>query len=259
MKNWDRIRELLGRYYEGDTTVAEERELKDALQTSILPEDLRLEARLLGWALPEQRLESSLTEEQLFNQLPQTEDTPPSAEKSSGSIWPMFMQIAAAVALLVVGFALGSYRNEPAAALPAEATTELTAMRQELESLKEMLQQGATTGQRLQAVNVASTSSNADAELLMALTQTMHFDDNVNVRLAAVEALMNYRQHPLVRQALIHSLSIQSDPNVQLMLIQGLTQMQEKDALPQLQELLKQPKLQQVVRQKVEESIAILI
>ncbi|MBW3545159.1 MAG: HEAT repeat domain-containing protein, partial [Bacteroidetes bacterium] len=174
-------------------------------------------------------------------------------------LWPVFGQLAAAIALLLMGYAAGTYLEKPASGLPADASTEITAMRQELSQLKDLLQQGATTGQRLQAVNVASTATNPDAELLMALVHTMHFDDNVNVRLAAVEALLNYRQYPQVRQALIHSLGIQTDPNVQLMLIQGLTQMQEKEALPQMQELLKDPALQKVVRQQLQESISILI
>lgn len=81
-------------------------------------------------------------------------------------------------------------------------------------------------------------AASPDAELLMALVQTMHFDGNVNVRLAAVEPLLGYQQHPQVRQALIHFLSIQTDANVQLMLIQGLTRMRKKGAVPQMQQLL---------------------
>lgn len=253
MSNWDNIRELVSRYYEGDTTVAEERQLREALQAGDLPQDLRAEAQLLGWAAAEKLQTAPLSEAALLQQLPLGK------EKPARPLWPVLGQLAAAIALLLMGYAAGTYLAKPAAGLPADASTEITAMRQELSQLKDLMQQGATTGQRLQAVNVASNTQNPDAELLMALVHTMHFDDNVNVRLAAVEALLNYRQYPQVRQALIHSLGIQTDPNVQLMLIQGLTQMQEKEALPQMQELLKNPELQKVVRQQLQESISILI
>lgn len=247
------MRELLSRYYEGDTTVAEERTLKAELQKPDLPADLRAEAQLLGWSVEEQAVSAPQSEQELLELLPLEEVKP------ARSMWPWLGQLAAAVALLLLGYAAGTLLQKPEPELASNTTTELTAMREELTELKGLLQQGATTGQRLQAVSVAAENANPDAELLMALIHTMHFDDNVNVRQAAVEALLNYRQHPQVRQALIHSLSIQTDANVQLMLIQGLTRMQEKEAVPQMQELLKNPDLQQLVRQQLQESISILI
>ena len=208
---------------------------------------------MLGWQQHEQAVKAPQSEADILLALPTQE------EKPVKKLWPAAIwQIAAAVALLMVGYWAGRAMSTPEA-LPVEATTELSAMRQELASLKEMLQSSASTGQRLQAVTVAAEAPRADTELLMALIQTMHFDDNVNVRMAAVEALMNYRKEPQVRRALINSLSIQNDPNVQLMLIQGLTNMQEKEAVPVMQDLLKQKDLQMVVRQKIQESLSILI
>ncbi|AHM61003.1 anti-ECFsigma factor, ChrR [Flammeovirgaceae bacterium 311] len=258
MKNWDSVRELLSRYYEGETTIAEEKALKEALQEATLPQDLVLEAKLLGWQQQEQSIKAPISDQEILAILPQDADRP--ALQKTHSYWLAVWQIAAAVSLLVLGFAAGKFTgSQPDAPLAAETATELTAMRQELSSLKEMLQNGATTSQRLQAVSVASEAPRADAELLLALIETMHFDDNVNVRMAAVEALMHYREHPQVRQALIHSLGIQKDPNVQIMLIQGLTAMQEKEAVPQMQDMLRQADLQQVVRQQLQKSISILL
>lgn len=253
MRNWDEVRELLSRYYDGDTTVAEEQQLKASLQTHDLPIDLRAEAQLLGWSVVEQAVSSPISDEELLLRLPVIE------KKPVRNLWPMLGQLAAAIALLLVGYAAGTFMDKPSPAVATDTNTEITAMRQELSQLKDMLQGAGSTGQRLQAVSVAAEAPNPDAELLMALVQTMHFDDNVNVRMAAVEALLNYRHHSLVRQALVHSLSIQTDANVQLMLIQGLTRMQEKEAVPQMQELLRDPDLQQVVRQQLQESISILI
>ncbi|WP_224995459.1 HEAT repeat domain-containing protein [Cesiribacter sp. SM1] len=259
MKNWDSVRELLSRYYEGETTVTEEKNLREALQEADLPQDLQLEAKLLGWQQQEQAVKAPVTVQEILSKLP-AEDEKPAHKLERRSSWPVVWQIAAAVSLLVLGFAAGKLTtSQPDAPLATETATELTAMRQELSSLKEMLQNGSSTSQRLQAVSVASEAPSADTELLLALIETMHFDDNVNVRMAAVEALIGYRQHPRVRQALIHSLTIQKDPNVQIMLIQGLTAMQEKEAVPYMQEMLRQADLQQVVRQQLQKSISILI
>jgi hypothetical protein len=259
MKNWDSVRELLSRYYEGETTVTEEKELREALQVADLPQDLQLEAKLLGWQQQEQAIKAPVTEQKILSKLP-AEDETPAHKATTRSHWPAVWQIAAAVSLLVLGFAAGKFTtSQPDAPLAAETATELTAMRQELSTLKELLQSGASTSQRLRAVSVASEVPQADMELLLALIETMHFDDNVNVRMAAVEALMGYQQHPQVRQALIHSLTIQKDPNVQIMLIQGLTALEEKEAVPYMQEMLRQADLQQVVRQQLQKSISILI
>lgn len=251
MRNWDELRETLSRYYEGETSIQEEQALKEALREADLPDDLRAEAVLLGWSLQEQNVKAPVSEQEIWHALP--------VEKPAGRGLTLYWQWAAAVALLVMGYAAGVVFNNTQPASPIETATELSAMRQELTSLKNMLHEGATTGQRLQAVTVAAETARPDAELLMALIHTMHFDDNVNVRLAAVEALLNYRQHPQVRQALVHSLGIQTDANVQLMLIRGLTQMKETEAVPQMQALLQQDSLQQVVRHQLTESIAILL
>jgi HEAT repeat protein len=259
MKNWDKVREMLERYYEGESSVAEEQELRLLLQDPALPADLKAEAQLLHWPLAERQVAAPLSEESLLARLPLEEEKP---VRTLHRLWPYAWQAAAAVALLLIGFAIGkggAPADVPAQTTTTNTSTELMALRQELSEVKELLQGGGSTGQRLQAVNVAALTPQADAELLMALIHTLHFDENVNVRLAAVEALLNYQQHPQVRRALVHSLGIQTDPNVQLALIHGLTRMGEKAAVPQLLRLLEEQELQQVVRQQINESISILI
>jgi HEAT repeat protein len=257
MKNWDKVRQMLERYYEGESSVAEEQELRLLLQDPALPADLKAEAQLLHWPLAERQVAAPLSEESLLARLPLEEEKP---VRTLHQLWPYAWQAAAAVALLLIGFAIG--KGGAPSEVPAQTATtssELMALRQELSEVKELLQGGGSTGQRLQAVNVAALAPQADAELLMALIHTLHFDENVNVRLAAVDALLNYQQHPQVRRALVHSLGIQTDPNVQLALIHGLTRMGEKAAVPQLRKLLEEEELQQVVRQQINESISILI
>ena len=87
----------------------------------------------------------------------------------------------------------------------------------------------------------------------------MNFDPNVNVRLAACESLFQYRQLPMVREAYIQSLQIQTDPNVQAMLIDILVALKEKQAVDQVKKLTQKPNLQPTIKLKAQQAIGILI
>jgi HEAT repeat protein len=271
MNNWDDIRALLERYYEGQTTLAEERRLKDEILAAgdRLPADLLVEAQILGWYSKEKQVQSSQTVNDLAMAMPEylkkiKADTNHTLNPGK-SLWPTVWKVAAAVALLIIGYGAGSLSQKDTAITTTQpanpSSTELVALRQEVEAVKQMLASNITTGERLQLVNNAAQvpANQVSNELLLALIQTLHFDDNVNVRLAAAEALLKYQDNPLVRQALARSLGLQTDPNVQLMLIVGLTGMQEKAALPVMEEMLELDSLQPIVKQQLQESIAILL
>jgi len=66
----------------------------------------------------------------------------------------------------------------------------------------------------------------------------MNTDDNINVRVAAVEALGNFASNDRVRKALIESLGNQEFPAVQLKLITLMVQLQEKRAVEPLQNII---------------------
>ena len=91
------------------------------------------------------------------------------------------------------------------------------------------------------------------------LINTLNFDSNPNVRLAACEALYRLRADPRVREALVHSLPIQTDPNVQITLIDMVVAMHVRRAVPQLQRLAKRPDALPVVRAQAEAGIGKLI
>ncbi len=78
-----------------------------------------------------------------------------------------------------------------------------------------------------------------DQALLQALVRVLNQDDNTNVRLAALQALLPYRNEPQVYGALLQSLVTQDDALVQITLIDVMVATQQ----PQVRE-----KLQQIVR-----------
>ena len=259
--NWNRADELLHRYYAGQTSTEEEQELKQLLSRDDLPPKLRPEQGLFHSLHETGKEETVLTDEELFSRLDQH-----LKEEGSGSnvihlpvkrVW----QMAAAVALLLIGYGLGSIRDtEPEAPLTNNKaqTEQLAQIQREVEEMKSLLSRNSPS-QRLKAANYVQETGDADEELIQVLIQTMHFDENVNVRMAAVKALLHFQERPLVRKALIQSLSIQTDPNVQLQLIDGLVEMGEKGAVPQMQELLKNEELQKAVKVRLKQGIGILI
>ena len=91
------------------------------------------------------------------------------------------------------------------------------------------------------------------------LIHTLDADPNPNVRLAACEALFRLRADPRVGPALVEALPLQTDPNVQITLIEMLVQLREKRAVPQLQQLSQQPEALPAVRQQAASGLGQLI
>jgi HEAT repeat protein len=87
------------------------------------------------------------------------------------------------------------------------------------------------------------------------LVNTLNFDPNVNVRLAACQALTHFASEEEVSEALIQSLAIQTDPNIQISLIEALVAIKEKRAVNQFQQLARNQEVLDVVRLKAEEGV----
>lgn len=111
---------------------------------------------------------------------------------------------------------------------------------------------------RIQAVNQSYELDEADREITQLLINTLNFDANVNVRLAACQALTHFEREEGVREALIQSLRIQKDPNVQLTLIDALVAIKEKRATTDMQWLARNQQVLEVVRLKAEEGVGAL-
>ena len=78
----------------------------------------------------------------------------------------------------------------------------------------------------------------------------------MNVRLAACQALARFENEPDVRDALIQSLQIQTDPNIQITLIEILVAIKEKRAVVEMKRLAQNQQLLDVVRLKAKEGIS---
>lgn len=120
-----------------------------------------------------------------------------------------------------------------------------------------MLKQESAS-ERLQAVNYSYDLKMADDTLLNALIKTLDYDPNVNVRMAAVEAVGRFGQVPSVRNSLVNSLLKQNDPAMQIAVIDLLIDLREKRALPIFASLAESSQSDAFVKEKAENGIKLL-
>lgn len=113
--------------------------------------------------------------------------------------------------------------------------------------------------ERLKAVNISNDIRSVDDRVVNALLQTLNNDSNVNVRLAAVDALTGHANNPAVRSGLINSIANQQSPIVQAALADAMLALQERQSVNEFKKLLERDELDSNVRNKLENTIAELI
>ena len=109
--------------------------------------------------------------------------------------------------------------------------------------------------ERLRAVSYTKDIHKVDGKVVEALLTTLDNDPNVNVRLVTLEALAELGHDPKVREGLVHSLTQQDSPLVQVALADVMVKLQEKRSIKQLRTLLRQDGLNDLVKTKIEQTI----
>ncbi len=148
--------------------------------------------------------------------------------------------IAAGIALLICGTFLGAFMKSGIFGLGSN--NELKQLQSEVTSLKQtvmfsMLKEESSSN-RLQAVNYVTELKNPDASVIEVLVKTLNNDKNVNVRMAAAYALAKFTGQRAVCDSLVSSLSNQTDPILQVTLINILVGIQESSALQPIQRIM---------------------
>ena len=258
----DSIGTLLDKYYEGNTSLAEEAWLREYFtQEQELPEHLRPHAAQFKSIAKQQevQLDESITDDWLLGKIEEPEQQQKGRQLfmpwiDGNKVWRM----AASILLLLGVFWAGFYLAKQQVGMQAN---EMAALQQDVQALKAALATANTAysaSERIQLVS-QKTEQAPDDEVVEALISTMNHDANVNVRLAACEALYELRENKKVRQAFIQGLKYQKDPLVQITLIDMLVSMKEKRAVQPLQELTEQKNLLPVVKDKAAHGLGVLI
>ncbi|TGE20013.1 zf-HC2 domain-containing protein [Hymenobacter elongatus] len=170
------------------------------------------------------------------------------------------LRLAYGLGLLVVGLAAGYWLNGPKVAAPADQQQQLAALTTQVEQMRQVmllaLIENPSATERLRAVSYTKElGEGANERVVEALLSTLNHDENVNVRLATLEALAQLADAPSVRMGLVQALPQQESPLVQAALADVMVLLQERRSVLPLRRLLRQPGLNQAVKSKIEESL----
>jgi Putative zinc-finger len=181
------------------------------------------------------------------------------SRKKMSLIYPIFLKYAAAACVFI---AFGVWLGRSFLA-DQSAENQMVVLQNEIQETKKlvmlsMLKQNSAS-ERIKAVSYADQMPKAQKEIVDALIHTFLYDETVNVRLAAAQALAKFGQEKAVRLAFIRSLKIETDAIVQITVIEIVSSLHDTDAVNALQNLSKNDSLPEIVRQKALESIGTLL
>ncbi len=172
--------------------------------------------------------------------------------------WSVLMpRVAFASVILIAGFAAGYWLRQPA------PSGDVAVLKEEVSDLKEMvmlsLLENESASDRMRAVSLTNEMDMASAKVTDALFAALNSDPNVNVRLAALEAIVPFASQGRVRERLIRSIGRQDSPLVQVTLAELMVALQEKKSVNELQKVVDSDSTPKEVKEKIKKSIAVLI
>lgn len=182
------------------------------------------------------------------------------AEGTNAKPWwqGSIVKFAAASVVLLIGFASGMLLNRP-----NSDARQIDALSQQVTDLKEMvmlaLLEKESATERLRAVSLTQDMDQASKKVVSALIETLNQDPNVNVRLAALDALLAYGDRPEVREALVRSIAQQESPLVQAGLAEAMARLQIKSSVKELQKIVEDEKTPEEVKKLINKTIGKMI
>ena len=172
-------------------------------------------------------------------------------------VWKRAFQIAASIVLVFSGYFFGSQNSNQ------NANQEILVLQEKTIELREDMMlamiENQSPSKRIQAVNYTENFVKPDTKILEALVERMRYDSNMNVRLAAAEALAEFPESNLVKETFIKDLTTEKDPSLQIAIIQFLVKIQEKRAIAPMQQLLEQEETQSFVKEEIKTVISNII
>lgn len=265
----EKANQLLQKYNQGQLTEQEEQELEQALELGFIHleelEDLQQLSNDLDQLI---NLELSKSMKADFQQILAFESDRPrkvwleQIQSFLGRIMPgnPLANLALASFMLIIGLVAG---NQWLKTAPGNQQAEIAELSSQMTEMKEMMMltllEKESPSDRLKAVNMTQEMNNASQRVTDALFTTLNTDDNVNVRLEALDALYHYADNPSVREGLIRSIAQQDSPLMQIALAEVMVALQEKKSVPALKELLDKDQVPDMIKEKLQEKINVLL
>jgi hypothetical protein len=161
------------------------------------------------------------------------------------------LQFGLAALLMLGGIMIGRW-------LPSETgeNRDITELRDEMRDMKQIvtlsLLQQQSASERLSGLFWSQQLEEPDRKVLDALARALSEDPDVNVRLAAVDALYRFSDRAGVRESLIQTLPVETSPLVQIAVIDLLADLRERRSLEVLGQLVADSSLDPAVRERAE-------
>ncbi|MFK8009012.1 MAG: HEAT repeat domain-containing protein [Saprospiraceae bacterium] len=157
---------------------------------------------------------------------------------------------------LLIGLFLGNF-------FQSGSTEQIDAIASQLQKTQETMMMALlekeSSRDRLKAVKISNEMTDVSGPVVEALLRTLNNDENVNVRLAAIEALADFSQNPKVRKGLIDAIQYQDSPMVQLTLAELMVFLQDKKSVEEFKSLMKKKDIPTEVKNQLEEKIKVLL
>jgi hypothetical protein len=166
--------------------------------------------------------------------------------------------IAASIILFVSGFLIGrthtenNFRDQEIANLKAEVNETKNLM------ILSMLKQQSAS-KRIQAASYAEKLDELKPEVMDALLHSLNNDQSTNVRLASLEALSKYTYDPSIRTELIKAFDQESDPVIQVNMINLMVLLNEKSSTTIMQRLVNDNNTDTLVKDQARKGLEILL
>jgi HEAT repeat protein len=109
---------------------------------------------------------------------------------------------------------------------------------------------GESASARLQGVGWSDRLDRPGDEVATALVDALLHDENVNVRLASIDALKRFADRRAIRTVTIQALNSESSPLVQMALIDFVVETHDREAVNTLKRLSQDTKIDATVRSR---------
>ncbi len=171
------------------------------------------------------------------------------------------VKIAACIALLITGAFIGILIQQ--GVQTDKRAGQIDNLQLEIKTMKELLMytmlNEESPSQRIKAVNYAEGIPDPDSKVIHVLIHTLNNDKNVNVRLAAAYSLEKYSADKTVRDSLVISLGKQTDPIIQVVLMNILVENKEIKAVKPMREIISNKNTLKEVKDIAQKSINVLL
>ncbi len=174
--------------------------------------------------------------------------------------WKRLLPLTAAASILF--FVLGYFGGQ-LFSKPGIEEEQIIALQNEVRETKNMMilsmLKQPSASKRIMAVNISEELDRLEPELKKALFLSLNEDKSENVRLAALEALSRYAGVPEIREELVQSFTLQTDPIIQISMINMMVNLNEKASVPVLEKLIADENTYEPVKNQARQGLKLLL